>query len=262
MRAMRIGYISFAVGFAGLGMLSLLSGDFALNWQPVPAWVPGRTALAYASGVMLLAGGLGMLVKRTARAALLLLIVNLLIWLLLLRLPRVLPKPADVGLWLGVSETLMLVIGAWILFASVAARTEERSVRAARFLFALALPILGLSHFAYSQFTAAMVPAWLPFRLGLTFFTGAAHIAAGLGLLFGVFPRLAATLEALMISLFTLLVWVPPLFVDPMKRLGWTAMFISMALAAVTWAVAGSLSDLPWSYLAFARGGTRGALTE
>jgi hypothetical protein len=65
-----------------------------------------------------------------------------------------------------------------------------------------------------------------------------------------------------MISLFTLLVWVPPLFMDPMKRLGWTAMFISMALAAVTWAVAGSLSDLPWSYLAFAKDGLPTTATD
>src|SRR5260221_9201808 len=116
MRAMRIGYSAFAVGFAGLGLLSLLSGDFALNWQPVPAWVPGRTALAYASGVMLFAGGIGMLLRRTAKAALLVLNVNLLIWLLLLRLPRVFPKPTHVGLWLRVSEAPMFVTGAWILF--------------------------------------------------------------------------------------------------------------------------------------------------
>ncbi len=132
----------------------------------------------------------------------------------------------------------------------------------ARFLFALALPILGLSHFAYSQITAGMVPAWLPSPLGLTYFTGAAHIAAGLGLLFGVFPRLAATLEAVMISLFTLFVWVPPLFVEPMKRLGWTAMFVSMALAAVTWAVAGSLSELPWGYVGFAKGAVPETATD
>jgi hypothetical protein len=41
---------AFAVGMIGLGILALVYGDFAMVWQPVPDWVPGRMALAYASG--------------------------------------------------------------------------------------------------------------------------------------------------------------------------------------------------------------------
>ena len=40
----------FAVGMIGLGVLALVYGDFALVWQPVAAWVPGRMALAYLIG--------------------------------------------------------------------------------------------------------------------------------------------------------------------------------------------------------------------
>ena len=39
----------FAVGMIGLGILALVYGDFALVWQPVAPWIPGRTALAYGS---------------------------------------------------------------------------------------------------------------------------------------------------------------------------------------------------------------------
>jgi hypothetical protein len=49
MRVTGPGHLIYATAFAGLGVLSLTSGDFAMNWQPVPAWVPWREPLAYAS---------------------------------------------------------------------------------------------------------------------------------------------------------------------------------------------------------------------
>ena len=61
--AMCVGHILFGCGLAGLGFLSLVSGDFALNWQPVPAWVPWHENLAYASGLVLLSGGIGMVLR-------------------------------------------------------------------------------------------------------------------------------------------------------------------------------------------------------
>jgi sugar phosphate permease len=57
-------------------------------------------------------------------------------------------------------------------------------------------------------------------------------MACGLGVLFSVFPRVAAAAEAGMISLFTLLVWAPAILAAPKKRLPWTAFFISWAIAA------------------------------
>jgi hypothetical protein len=36
----------YVVGLIGLGVLAIVYHDFALDWQPVPPWVPGRMALA------------------------------------------------------------------------------------------------------------------------------------------------------------------------------------------------------------------------
>ena len=40
----------FAVGMIGLGVLGLIYGDFALVWQPVAAWVPGRDGAGLSGG--------------------------------------------------------------------------------------------------------------------------------------------------------------------------------------------------------------------
>ena len=48
----------FAVDMIGLGILALVYGDFAMVWQqPVAPWIPGRSALAYGSGLVMLLGG-------------------------------------------------------------------------------------------------------------------------------------------------------------------------------------------------------------
>lgn len=257
MRVIGLGHFLFAVGLAGLGVLSIFSGDFAFVWQPVPEWVLWRETLAHASSILLLSGGVCMLIKRTASLAALVMTAYLLTWVLLLQVPHVVHAPGDVGMWLGFSENLVLMSGGWILFGLLAgpdARMKIQFVagvngtRVARFLVGAACLGLGLSHFVYAAGTASMVPAWLPCRLGFAYLTGAGHIAAGIGILFAIFPRLAATLEAIMISLFVLLIHIPGAVSQPGGRLQWTMLFVASALAGAFWNNAQSFQEDPWGW--------------
>jgi uncharacterized membrane protein YphA (DoxX/SURF4 family) len=111
-----------------------------------------------------------------------------------------------------------------------------------------------LAHFAYADYTASMVPTWLPERLGLAYLTGIGHVAAGLGIVIGILPRLAATLEAIMMSLFGLLVWVPSLFAQPPPKWAtppqnqWSEIVVTLLLAVSAWIVATSLQDRAWGF--------------
>jgi len=247
---MKLDRVFFALGLIGLGVLSLVYGDFALQWQPVPAWLPARTYLAYLSGAVMVAAAAGLLSRRTAVLSSAVLLAYSLLWLLLLKLPHVVMAPLAEFNWLGFGEIAVIVAGALVLFAAERGRREssslkfatgERGMRIAQLLFALALIPIGLSHFVYVRETAAFVPAWIPFHTDWAYLTGAAHIAAGLGVLFGVVPRLAATLEAAMVGVFTALVWVPLVVRTPTSQLQWTGFLISWAIAAAAWVVAGSL---------------------
>jgi uncharacterized membrane protein len=252
MRIIALGHLLFAIGLVGLGVLSLGSGDFAYTWQPVPAWVIHRETLAYGSGLLLLGAGIGLLVKRIARPSTLIMTTYLATWVLLLQSPRVAHAPANVGMWLGLSENLVLVCGGWILFLSLAGSEYNlrpkflADPRVPQFLFGFSSVVLGLSHFVYADATAGMVPAWLPDRLGFAYLTGAGHFAAGLAILFATVPRLAATLEASMISLFVLMVHVPGVSSQPASRLQWTMLFVALAQAGAAWVVAGSLRASSW----------------
>lgn len=245
-RAQHPALVLFAVGLIGLGVLALIYGDFALVWQPVAAWVPGRTALAYGSGVLMLAVGAGLLIRPTVAWAVRILLPYLIVWALL-KVPALVAAPKIEGVWLGEGELTALLAGGWILFArlarlregsALAALTGEKAVRAACMLFGISLVPIGLSHLIYVQATAGYVPAWLPAHTFWAYLTGAGQIACGLGLLFSVLPRIAAIAEACMLSLFTLLVWGSAIIAAPAARLPWTAFFISWIITAAGWTVA------------------------
>ena len=238
--------VLFTIGLLGLGVLALIYGDFALVWQPVPAWVPARTAIAYGCGVLMLLLGVGLVLPLTRAWSVRILFPYLILWALL-KVPGVLAAPKVEGTYLGLGELTLLLAGGWTLFACLsnlspnsplAFLAGERGLHMARMLFAISIIPIGLSHLIYMQITADYVPHWLPFRKGWAILTGAGQIASGLGVLFGVLPGIAAWAEAGQIACYTLLVWLPVAIAAPKERLGWTAFFISWIFGAAAVAVA------------------------
>jgi uncharacterized membrane protein len=249
-RSQQPALVLFALGMIGLGILALVYGDFAMVWQPVAPWIPGRTALAYGSGLLMLFGGIGLLVRATAAWSARILFLYLIVWLLL-KVPALLVAPQMEAGWLGFGELAVLLAGGWVLFANLAGLREgsplsfatgENGIRIAKILFAVSLIPIGLSHIVYVKQTADFVPAWLPYRIGWAYVTGAGQIACGLGVLFSIFPCAAARAEAGMISLFTLLVWGPAILAAPTTRMPWTAFFISWAIVSAAWVVAQNIA--------------------
>lgn len=236
----------FASGMIFLGILALICGDFALVWQPVAPWVPGRTILAYLAGIIMLACGIGLFVESAKKWSVRILFAYLIVWLFL-KVPALVVAPQIEGVWLGFGEIGVLLSGGWTIFAHFANLSEtspfrflagEQGIRAARIFFALSVIPIGLAHMIYVKETAALVPAWLPYRTGWAWLTGLGQIACALGVLLKILPRLAAAIEAAMITLFAVLVWAPKVVMAPGTRFPWTAFLISWAIAAGAWVVA------------------------
>jgi hypothetical protein len=133
---------------------------------------------------------------------------------------------------------VVIFAGCLALFAG----DNERLVRTAQVVFALALIPLGLAHFVYLQMTAPLIPAWIPWHTGLAYFTGAAMIAAGLAIIVRIYAKLAATLVAVMLTAFTVLVWIPMLLATPGSRDLWSEITASWAVSAGAWVIAASIS--------------------
>jgi len=85
-------------GFAAvvLGLANVVWDDFAAVWQPVPQSIPHRGALAYLVGMLFVAAGIGVQLRRYAKPALVILALFYFIFGLLW-LPRVFLLPRVYG---------------------------------------------------------------------------------------------------------------------------------------------------------------------
>jgi uncharacterized membrane protein len=205
-REQRLAVSIFAVGMIALGILSVISRDFAYTWQPVPQFHPGREILAVTCGSFMIAASIALLFRSTVHIAARAMFVYLLAWMCL-KVPAIFVAPQIEGVWLGLGELGMLFAGGWVLLAEF---SEVRvGIRIAQIIFGLAVIPVGLSHLFYLHITASLVPSWLPFRTALAAATGVAQIVCGLGMLFAILPGRAAYIETGLLGLFGFLVWGP-----------------------------------------------------
>jgi uncharacterized membrane protein len=230
----------YGLGAIALGAVGIAWGDFALQWQPVAPWFPGRTALAYVFATALLLGGACVNDWRGARATVFgaaALAVLYAIVVLFMHGPLMIQHPATFVVWNGAAEQATLAAGGLASYACLT--RQSRWGKAAVTVMGLCLVMFGIAHFLYLHFTASMVPLWLPG--GQEFWaaaTGIGHLAAGVALLTGSRARLAAICVTLMFGSFSILVHLPLLLSAPKAHLSWVMNAINLALTGAAWAVA------------------------
>ena len=253
-RTAMLARIAFATSLVALGITGLVRRDFVPVWTGVAKNFPARAAVAWLCVFISLGSGLGLLWRRTAAIASRVLLGFLVLWMLLFRVPLLVRAPRAPEAWWVCGETAVMMAGAWVLFAWFAGdrsgsrlgfATGHQGVRIASVLYGLGLIPFGVAHFTFLERTVGMVPAWLPWHLAWAYFTGAAFVVAGVGIVLGVFGRLAATLSALEMGLFTLLVWGPILIAGP-DASQWDEIVDSCALTAAGWLVAECYRGVPW----------------
>jgi uncharacterized membrane protein YphA (DoxX/SURF4 family) len=231
-RPIAIGATAFVLAY--LGVLSLAYHDTLLQWQPAPEGASWRPTLGLVSGIVLIAAGAGIAVPRLRRAAATLGALWLGACAVFLHLPLVAAAHADVASLNGLAENTGWALG----LATLAAPAKGRLVLALRIGFGLCCIIFGAAHFQYADFTSKMVPEWLPERLAIAYLTGAIHFGTGVCLVIGIVPRIAALIEAAMMSSFVILLHVPRVIGAPNDRLELTMLGVAALLTLSAWLIA------------------------
>lgn len=241
---LNLGLYVYAGAAIFLGLVGLVSGNFATDWQNVGPNVPLRVPLAYLCALIELVGGVALLLPRFARAGAFTLTivysVFTLIWV-----PKALVNLGDYGSIGNVFEEFSLVCAGLVLIAtfSVADSHFARCKRIFVLLFGLCPISFGIVHIVDMPGLLGMIPGWLPpARMFWAYATTLGFFGAAVAILTGILAPLASRLLTAEIVIFELLIWIPNLCAGPRNHFNWAANAISIAIAAAAWVVSDAIS--------------------
>jgi uncharacterized membrane protein YphA (DoxX/SURF4 family) len=226
-----------------LGILGLVSGDFATTWQNVGPNVPLRVPLAYLTACIELAGGSALLFPRTARAGALTLTIVYSVFTLLW-VPSAFVNLGNYDPIGNVFEEFSLVAAGLVLYTIFSPAGSSMARRQPFFvlLFGICPISFGIAHIIDMPGLLGWIPGWLPpTKMFWAYATTVGFFGAAVALLTGIMAPLAARLLTAEIVIFELLVWIPKLSAGPRTHFIWAGNAISLALAGASWVVSDSI---------------------
>jgi uncharacterized membrane protein len=249
---MKVGVWFYGLGTILTGILNIAWGAFDASHQPIQVLgksLAGQPILAYLVGAWLIAAGLAILGRRSARvgAAASAVVYSFFAALWLIRYyagVHALGWRIDVvlGVSFGLAQQLMLIAPAAILFyasgASAGSLLQKRAEIAARWMLGLPPILFGLFHLMGIRVFASIVPHWMPFGYFWAGLTGIAFLLAGIAICSGKMDVMAARLLALMLLLFEGFVEVPPIFDRLHSQPTWGAAVYNVTAIGACWVFA------------------------
>lgn len=247
--ARRLGRGLFSIGMLGFGVLSFAFSAPVLGLEPLPDGLPAHKWWTFVIALLLVVCGACVLVDRLRPRRWAIALGGLLTLWLILQVPTVVVHLHSGSKWTPALECLALCSGAWILVQSLSVSSAtcmpwtarlDRLADIGRYGFGISLPAFGALHFIYREYVASIIPGWIPGSpVFWVYFTGCAHIAAGVALLSGIQARLAAVMLGIMFGSWVLIVHIPRVLASPHSQSEWTSLCIAIALTGGAWLMAG-----------------------
>lgn len=212
-----IGRIFVAIAMIIFGIQHFIYFEFVTRAFPViPAWIPSHAILACIFGAFLLITGLAIIFSIKARTLTVLLGSTIIFTFLILLLPMLMMNLQNGIIWTNSGKALVLAGANFVVAARFPkdnnnwlVKTLEKLIPLGPYLLAGFFILAGTLHFIYAPYVATLIPLWIPAHLFWAYFTGVALIAAAIGILIPKTTRLAATLAAIMIFLWVVLLHFP-----------------------------------------------------
>lgn len=234
--------MKYALGRHAYGVAAIGFGICALVWHAFAALgdVAYPTTFIGIAAAVAIFGGAAVQWPRAIRVGAIALGALYLVFALL-GLPAIVAHPLVYNGYGNFLEQFSFVAGAMIMYAYADPVASDRMARLAQigyYSFGICVLSFGLEQYFYLHATAGAVPTWAPpGQMFWAIATTIAFVLAAIALLTGFVARLASRLNAAMIAIFGLLVWLPALFTAPHSFTNWSEGIETLGIAASAWLV-------------------------
>lgn len=212
-----LGRFFLGISFLAFGFQEFRFAGYVPDLGLVPYGAPGHRILGWLAGIILLAGAASVFSGRYLRFITLVLGPAFLLAAVarfFFHVPELFTSTPYRTVFF---ELISCCAGSWMLASllpvsgshGASSSLAQRMGVIGYWLFAVAAIVYGVGHFQASAFVASVIPDWIPSHLFVTWFTGAALIAAGLAMAARVWARPAAALLGLMFFLWVVLLHAP-----------------------------------------------------
>ena len=231
------------------GAAAVLFGVIALMWHDVDTWqnlqhiwsLPLGTLIGRCLMAVQIAGGIGILFRRTARLA----SVGLCVVYLCFSLACVPDIIAATNIYDRLGGSFFLFLSLFCAAIALYAASEPDGARArvfgrlARFGLGVCAISFALGQAVLLRQTAGLVPKWIPpNQMFWAVLTTVAFALAAIAILINRRARLAMRLMALMLAVFGMLVWVPHVIARPHAHFIWSECVLTFLVTGAAWVVA------------------------
>jgi uncharacterized membrane protein len=210
-----------------LGVQNVVYQGLLRGLQVTPEWLPAHAFFAYLMGAVLIAGGISVALRLKMHWGADALALLFLASLLVLHLPLLGVAIHNISERTVLFETIVCACGACLL--------GDRGISIARVLIGISMIVFGVDHLLIPDIIAKLIPAWMPSKLFLAWFTGIALIAAGVCIVIPWRKRLAPRLLGLMFFLWVALLHGPRVAAHPHNPNEWNSAFVALAMCGVSW---------------------------
>jgi uncharacterized membrane protein len=233
-------YALIALSSIGFGIIQLVTGDFNKGLLPVPATISGRAMLAYLSGGIFIISGFGIFINKWRHFASYTLAILLTVFFVAVHLPKLVSEIYNPSEWTACFEVLVLCSGAYLI--SIQFRNQSNNIKPAAlktgwgfsYMLALSYIVFGFLHFKYAEFIATLIPSWIPGKMVLGFFIGAAFCVTALSIFINVQASLSTALIGVIFLIWVLILHTPRAISNMNAVAEWTSLLVALGCSGAS----------------------------
>jgi len=227
----QIALILLAISWIGVGIQHFMYLKFVGTL--VPVYMPFKLFWAGLTGGAMILAGLAFATRYKISVTAILLTIMMGVFILMIHIPKLLTDWHNIMTWTRFVQDVAIAATALMLIA------RNNTFVIGRYVYATAILILGVGHFAHPVFITGQAPAYLSPVTLFDNIIGTMMVVVAVGMVLHKYAVQSAITLGLLLLVLSVLNYVPGLISNVHNPMLWTPLLLELAIAAGAFVVAG-----------------------